>query len=146
MQGNQKWRRLKCAEEMCIRSRNVAPKLSAERLTCYEAKGNLRQVRFFLAKKKNTVVFSDDWASNTSKQNSSARRFSTSSRRLKCDSQYCPLPPLLVKEYQRLEYYSKGSILLFFSVGGQSCYIRNLLFGNIGSSNVFCCLSIDFQF
>ena len=42
IQGNQKWRRLKCAEEMCIRSRTVAPKLSSERLTCYEAKGNLR--------------------------------------------------------------------------------------------------------
>ena len=40
----------------------------------------------FLAEKKNTVVFSDNWASNMSKQNSSARRFSSSAQHLKCDS------------------------------------------------------------
>lgn len=41
-QSNQKWRRLQCVEEFCFRSRTAAPKLSSERLTCYEAKGNLR--------------------------------------------------------------------------------------------------------
>ena len=42
IQSNQKWRRIKCVEEFCIRSRTAAPKLSSDSLTCYEAKGNLR--------------------------------------------------------------------------------------------------------
>ena len=42
IQSNQKWRRLQCVEEFCIRSRTAGPKLSSERLTCYKAKGNLR--------------------------------------------------------------------------------------------------------
>ena len=42
IQSNQKWLRLKCVEEFCIRSRTAAPKLSSDSLTCYEAKGNLR--------------------------------------------------------------------------------------------------------
>ena len=41
IQSNQKWRRIKCVEEFCIRSRTAAPKLSSDSLTCYEAKGNL---------------------------------------------------------------------------------------------------------
>ena len=42
IQSNQKWRRIKCVEEFCIRSRTAAPKWSSDSLTCYEAKGNLR--------------------------------------------------------------------------------------------------------
>ena len=42
IQSNQKWRRIKCVEEFCIRSQTAAPKLSSDSLTCYEAKGNLR--------------------------------------------------------------------------------------------------------
>ena len=42
IQSIRKWRQFKCAEEIRIRSRTVAPKLSLEWLTCYQAKGNLR--------------------------------------------------------------------------------------------------------
>ena len=42
IQSNRKWRQFKCAEEIRIRSRTVAPKLTLEKLTCYQAKGNLR--------------------------------------------------------------------------------------------------------
>ena len=51
------------------------------------SKGKFEVGKFFLAKKKNTLVFSDNWAANISKKNSSARRFSSSARHLKCDSQ-----------------------------------------------------------
>ena len=42
--------------------------------------------KIFLAKIKNIVVYFEDWPSNISKQNSSARRFNSSALQLKCDS------------------------------------------------------------
>ncbi|XP_067050637.1 uncharacterized protein [Acropora muricata] len=45
IQSNRKWHQLKCAEEILLRSRTVGPKLSLERLTCYQAKGNLSPSR-----------------------------------------------------------------------------------------------------
>ena len=76
--------------EMCRRNvhskSNCGTKIELGKADMLRSKRKFEVGKIFFSQKKNTVVFSDDWASNASKQNSRARRFSLSARRLKCDS------------------------------------------------------------